>query len=243
MLRPISISSLVDGALAKIIDAITSGEFRPGAKISEADLARRLGISRGPLREALGRLEGRLVTRTPRVGVRVIQLSHTDLAELFVIREALEGMACRLAALRITDPELNDLDSLLRKHSRTPSVLSQRGYYQRSANDDFHLQIVRCARNERLEQMLMRGLYYQLQLYRFRASAEPGRAQSAFAEHQEIMRALAARDADRAEAEMRQHIRNSFASLSKAHRNLELENVEPLKPRDRGVRKRSSRRA
>jgi DNA-binding GntR family transcriptional regulator len=225
-LSPISISSLANQALAKLVQAITSGEFRPGQKLSEANLAREFGISRGPLREALGRLEGRLVMRTPRIGVRVIQLSHADLEELFTIREALEGMACRLAAQRITDPEVSDLNGLLDNHRRDTHVLSRQGYYQRSRDDDFHMKILRCAENQRLEELLMDGLYYQLQLYRFRASSEPGRAQVAFDEHCAIVLALKDRDPDAAEALMRQHIRNSFASLAKAHATREQEQAK-----------------
>jgi DNA-binding GntR family transcriptional regulator len=219
-LKPISISSLVDEAVAKIVQAITSGEFEPGERISESRLARSLGISRAPLREALGRLEGCLVTKTPRVGVSVIQLSHADLAELFVIREALEGMSCRLAAQHITDAEFRDLTDLLNQHETNPQVLNRSGYYQRSKDDDIHFRILHCARNERLEQMLMRGLYYQLQLYRFRASTEPGRAQLAFAEHRAIVDAIGERNPEKAEHLMRVHIRNSFTSLSKSMRTM-----------------------
>lgn len=215
-LQPISIASLSDEALVKIVQAITAGEFSPGERLSEAELARQLGISRGPLREALGRLEGRLVVRTPRVGVSVIQISREDLLQLFTIREALEGMACRLAALHVTDRELVAIADLLAQHGRNPKVLSQRGYYQRTPDEDLHLQIVRCARNGRLEELLMDGLYYQLRLYRFRASAQPGRAQAAFEEHKTILAALKARDPDAAEDAMRRHIRNACDSMMAA---------------------------
>src|SRR5215203_2331637 len=92
-LLPISGTSLVNEAFGKLVEAITSGEFEPGQRILEAELARQLGISRGPLREALGRLEGRLVTRTPRIGVRVIESRPEEVSQLFLVREALEGMA------------------------------------------------------------------------------------------------------------------------------------------------------
>lgn len=215
-LKPISVTSLADEALAKIVQAITAGEFKPGEKLSEAHLARQLGISRGPLREALGRLEGRLVERTPRIGVRVIALTRGDLEQLLNVREALEGMACRLAASRMTDRELKQLADLLAQHGKDPNVLNARGYFQRTADDDFHLQIVRCARNERLEELLMEGLYYQLRLYRYRSSARPGRARQAYDEHVAIVEALTSRDPDRAEAAMRRHIRHAYASLSDA---------------------------
>jgi DNA-binding GntR family transcriptional regulator len=211
-LKPIALGSLANEAFDKIVEAITAGEFKPGQRISEAELARQLGISRGPLREALHRLEGRLVERTPRIGVSVIQLSDKDLVELFAVREALEGMACRLAARNADNEQLDQLQSLLSKHSHDHDVLNREGYYQRTSDSDFHFQIVKCARNARLEELLMEGLYFQLRLYRFRASTTPGRAQSAFQEHQRIVHALRARDEDAAELSMRQHIRNALAS-------------------------------
>jgi DNA-binding GntR family transcriptional regulator len=212
-LRPIALGSLANEAFEKIVQAITAGELKPGERLSEAYLARQLGISRGPLREALGRLEGRLVERTPRIGVSVIELSDDSLVELFTVREALEGMACRLAATNATDAELAELEALLDQHGRNEGVLSEDGYYQRTSDNDFHFQIVRCARNQRLEEMLLEGLYFQLKLYRFRAGAKPGRARAAFGEHRKIVKALQARDPNAAEAAMRQHIRNAVANI------------------------------
>jgi DNA-binding GntR family transcriptional regulator len=235
VLKPISITSLVDEALAKIVSAITSGEFEPGQRISEAQLARSLGISRAPLREALGRLEGSLVAKTPRVGVRVISLSHSDLAELFVIREALECMACRLAAQHITDAEYQDLVELLNSHHHNPSVLSRSGYFQRSKDDDFHFRIMQYARNERLKLLLMQNVYYQLHLYRFRASTELGRPEIAFSEHEAIVRAIGERDQDKAEQLMRLHIRNSFASLAKAQLGQATPDIKVKPPSKRSV--------
>lgn len=213
---PISIGSLAEEAFTKLVQAITAGEFKPGERLSEAHLARQLGISRGPLREALGRLEGKLVQRTPRVGVSVIALSRQDLEQLLTIREALEGMGCRLAAQRVTDREIQQLTELLANHGSDPNVLNAKGYFQRTSDDDFHLQIMRCARNERLEALLMEGLYYQLRLYRYQSSERPGRAQQAYDEHVEIVMALSASDPDRAERAMRSHIRNAYASLASA---------------------------
>ena len=213
VLQPIASTSLVDEALSKIVQAITGGEFRPGERLSEAELARQLGISRGPLREALGRLEGRLVVRTPRVGVSVIQISREDLVQLFSVREALEGMACRLAAERMSPKDLKGIQDLLDQHGRNPKVLSRHGYYQRTPDEDLHLQIARCSGNARLGAMLMDGLYYELRMYRFRASTQPGRAKAAFEEHQAIVGALAAGDPDAAEASMRRHIRAACASM------------------------------
>jgi DNA-binding GntR family transcriptional regulator len=194
------------------VQAITSGEFEPGQKLSEAQLARQLGISRGPLREALGRLEGRLVTRTPRLGVRVIEFDREDLEQLFLVREALEGMAARLAAERMVAEERKQLSELLDHHASQPELAAGSAYYQRSRDDDFHFTIVRGARCERLQQMLLDEVYYQLRIHRLRSSARPGRAQQALSEHREILEALYSRNPDVAEGTMRHHIRNARTS-------------------------------
>ena len=212
VLKPIAITSLAGEVFGKLVQAITSGEFEPGQKLSEAQLARQLGISRGPLREALGRLEGRLVTRTPRLGVRVIEFDREDLEQLFLVREALEGMAARLAAERMVAEERKQLSELLDHHASQPELAAGSAYYQRSRDDDFHFTIVRGARCERLQQMLLDEVYYQLRIHRLRSSARPGRAQQALSEHREILEALYSRNPDVAEGTMRHHIRNARTS-------------------------------
>src|ERR1700751_4477893 len=100
----VSAQSLVDVLAERIEAAIVSGDLQPGSKLSEQALAAQLGVSRGPLREAIRRLEGRkLLQRTPNIGVRVAGLSPSDLFEVLQIREALEGMACALAAKNMSD--------------------------------------------------------------------------------------------------------------------------------------------
>ena len=211
-LVPISGTSLANEAFGKLVEAITSGEFEPGERISEADLARKLGISRGPLREALGRLEGRLVMRQPRIGVRVITFSRDDLEQLFFVREALEGMAARLAAERISAAELDQLTELLTHHAAQPALAAGEAYLQRSQDEDFHFAILRAARSERLERMLLDEVYYQLRIHRLRSSTRPGRAQAALREHCDILTAFQAHNPDEAEALMRRHIRNARLS-------------------------------
>lgn len=216
-IQPIVAASLSSEAFDKVVEAITSGEFDPGQRLSEAELARNLGISRGPLREALGRLEGRLVKRTPRIGVHVISFTREDLEALFLTREALEGMSARLAAERMSDTQLKDLRALLESHAHQPELASGEAYVQRSLDDDFHFSIIHGARCERLERLLMDEIYYQLRIHRRKSSTQPGRAQAALKEHRQIVEALEKRDADRAETAMRTHLRNarisSLASL------------------------------
>ena len=215
-LIPISGTSLANEAFGKLIEAITSGEFEPGQRLSEAELARQLGISRGPLREALGRLEGRLVMRTPRIGVRVIEFSRDDLEQLFLVREALEGMAARLAAERMTTQELDHLAELLSHHASQPALAAGEAYLQRSKDDDFHFTIARASRCDRIEQLMLDEVYYQLRIHRLKSSTQPGRAQAALSEHHQILSALQGHNPDLAEAAMRLHIRNARYSATAA---------------------------
>jgi DNA-binding GntR family transcriptional regulator len=213
--NPIVPRSLVEEAFDRITDAIVLGEIEPGSRIREASLARQLGISRGVLREAMQRLEGlKLVSRTSNIGVRVMELSQQDLFELYTMREALEGMAARLAATNMTDKEIQALKALLEEHGQRQDLQRGDGYYQPSLDQDFHVAIARASRNERLERTLCNELYFQLRLYRYRSSSYPGRAQEAFAEHQAIVDALAARDPDAAEAAIRRHLRNARENLT-----------------------------
>ncbi len=204
---PIQVGSLADEALAKMVRAITEGEFEPGAKLSEVDLARQLGISRGPLREALGRLQGSLIARTPRLGFSVISLTAADLADKLAMREALEGMACRLAAERITPAEITAFRALLRDHNTASG--RRNGYLDRGLDDSFHLLLLQCARSPLIAETLRRDVYFPLQLYRFSGSARPGGVQAALAEHRAVVDALAAHVPDAAEARMREHVRNA----------------------------------
>lgn len=206
--------SLSDQAYEKIVDAMARGEIVPGSRISEAKIARQFGISRGPLREAFGRLEGRgLVTRKPNVGVQAARLSARDLSELFTLREALEGMACRLAATEMTGAELDKLVAVLEKHGRSEGVKRGKGYYQSSPDEDFHRLIVQGSHNHRLIRVLSQDLYDQVRIYRYRSSVRAGRTQTAYNEHREIVEALIARDPDRAEAAMRRHIARARENL------------------------------
>jgi DNA-binding GntR family transcriptional regulator len=210
MLEKVQARSLVDVVAERIEAAIIAGQLEPGSKISEQGLAASFGVSRGPLREAIRRLEGRkLLERTPNIGVRVAALSLKDLKEILEVREALEGMACGLAATNMTDAEIAGLARLLEGHGRQKSVQEGKGYYQESKDFDFHFRIVTGSGNERLAQMLTGDLYYLLRVYRYKSSTKPGRAMAALEEHQAIVTALQKRDAKAAEEAMRAHLRNA----------------------------------
>ncbi|MEL3888881.1 GntR family transcriptional regulator [Ferrovibrio sp. MS7] len=206
--------SLVDTVTERLEAAIVAGELEPGRRISEQALASALGVSRGPLREAIRRLEGRrLLERTPNIGVRVANISIHDLKQLLEVREALEGMACRLAATEMTDSDIEELKNLLSEHERQKGLQGGTGYYQNPKDEDFHFCIAKGSRNKWLTEMLCDGLYDLLRVYRFKSSTRTGRAQQALNEHKAIVEAIASRDPDMAEAAMRRHLRNARAHI------------------------------
>lgn len=219
MNKKIQAKSLVDTVAERLEEAIIGGELAPGERIFEQVLAVDYGISRGPLREAIRRLEGRrLLERTANKGVRVVDLSPARLAELLQVREALEGMAARLAAREISAGEVDELRKLLETHRETSM---SKGYYQQSGDFDFHFRIVQASRNAFLISLLTEDLYDLLRLYRYKSSTMLGRAEQALAEHHAIVDALQAHDPDAAEAAMRAHIANA-----RTHAQMALERAE-----------------
>lgn len=196
--------------------AIVKGEIAPGSKISEPELARIYGISRGPLREAIHRLEGqKLLVRVPHVGARVVSLSHEELIELYEIRESLEGMACRLAAQRMSETEIGELRRVLETHERDEAFKAGVGYYQQEGDFDFHYRIIQGSGNRTLTQMLCGELYQLVRMYRIQFSATPNRPHQAFAEHHRILDAIADRDGELAELLMRRHIGASKRNIER----------------------------
>ncbi|WP_313513598.1 GntR family transcriptional regulator [Pseudomonas sp.] len=208
--------TLSEHVFRRIQAAIVKGEIAPGSKISEPELARVYGISRGPLREAIHRLEGqRLLVRVPHVGARVVSLSYAELIELYEIRESLEGMACRLAAERMSQAEIDELRQVLEMHERDEAFQAGLGYYQQEGDFDFHYRIIQGSGNRTLTQMLCGELYQLVRMYRIQFSAIPNRPRQAFTEHHRILDAIADRDGELAELLMRRHIAASKRNVER----------------------------
>ncbi|GEK74387.1 MULTISPECIES: GntR family transcriptional regulator [Halomonas] len=201
------VRTLAERVFQQLQDAIVRGELPPGSKITEPGLSRAYGISRGPLREAMRRLEAhRLIERVPHVGARVVKLSIQELLELFDVREALESMAARIAAEHMTPEEIAGLREVLALHERQSDLSRGEAYYQREGDLDFHYRIVQGSHNRMLMGMLCDDLYYLVRLYRTQFSASGSRPQRAFVEHHRIVDAIEAGDAELAELLMRRHV-------------------------------------
>jgi len=208
VLTPLTPNSAVDEITRRLEAAILSGELPLGSSLNEKVLSESLGVSRGPLREALRGLEGRkLVERIPNIGPRVVSLTIQDLREIYDLREILEGAACRIATEQMDDAALEELlEFTKRSQARTRAKASS---YSFDGDLDFHQRILRGARNQRLVALMNGNLFYLLRIFRVRSHTLPERPLQAMAEHRKIAEAMAVRDADRAGALMRQHIREA----------------------------------
>ena len=201
-----SASTLSTEVTERLIQDIIAGELPEGSRISELELSRRYGIGRGPLREAILRLEGMgLVVRAPHVGARVVKLTRRELSEIFSVREALEGMAARQAADIMTDQELIDLGQLMEKHARYVHSNNGQSYIDQEGDYDFHYRIIKASGNQRLIRALCDELYHLIRLYR-KTSGRSSDPEAALQEHQMILKALQDRDGELAEMLMRRHI-------------------------------------
>ncbi|AIW18745.1 GntR family transcriptional regulator [Vibrio coralliilyticus] len=193
-----------------LIEAIVEGSLEPGSKISEPELAKRFEVSRGPLREAIMRLEGLgLIERIPHVGARVITFSPEKLVEIYAVREALEGMAARLAARYISQEELLSLELLLAKHSKHIDEVAGASYFHQEGDFDFHYRIIQASRNSKLIALLCDELYHLLRMYRYQSPRAQSRPKEALNEHKFILQAIRNRDEELAEMLMRRHISGS----------------------------------
>lgn len=210
--------TLAERVFQALQNAIVRGELAPGSKITEPGLSQAYGISRGPLREAMRRLEAhRLIERVPHVGARVVKLSMPELLELFDVREALESTAARLAAEHMTTDEIAGLRAVLAVHQKQDDLRRGEAYYQSEGDLDFHYRIVKGSHNRMLITLLCDDLYYLVRLYRTQFSASGVRPKQAFAEHHRIVDAIAAGDGEVAERLMRRHVRASRDNVAERY--------------------------
>ena len=142
---------------------IVEGSIQQGSKISEPELAKRYGVSRATLREALNRLEScYLVERKANVGCRVVALTAERLIEVYQVRSSLEGLACRLAADNMAADEVKGLKQLLNQHLKTQRVKEGESYYQEAGDLDFHYRIIKGSKNAHLIHLLCNELSKRL---------------------------------------------------------------------------------
>jgi DNA-binding GntR family transcriptional regulator len=185
-------------------DAIREGHLQQGDRIRENDIAKSLGVSRTPVREALRRLQTRgLLDFGVGRGLGVVELSRTQVLELYAMRELLEGAAARLAAQHATPTEVMYMRHLLDefRSARDPDRLA-------NINRTFHRTIRDAAHNRYMAQSL-NDLGEALALLHGTTFSVKGRPETADIEHRAILDAIEKGDPDAAEREARAHIRKA----------------------------------
>jgi DNA-binding GntR family transcriptional regulator len=186
-------------------EEILTGRLKPGAELGEVPLSEQLGVSRGPLREAIGRLaaEG-LVTVRPRRGAVVRSLSKGEFLELYQVREGLEAMAVRLAVPRLTADDFATLQQLIDTMAAHAERNEVAAFFE--ANAAFHGHLVTAAANGKLQEIYGQ-LLGQIGRYRMRSLTLRGNLHRSVAEHAAILRAAKRGDAERAAHLMAEHVR------------------------------------
>lgn len=188
-------------AYTRIVQEIRKGALKPGERLIEVDLAKRLGLSRTPVREAIRQLESDgLVVHMPRAGASVRRLEYGEITELYEMRAVLEGTAARFAARAASEIEISELAAI---NDEMRSASDAQTLYD--ANRQFHTVLLNAARNRFLIKAVD-AVQKTLLILGPSTMEEGDRAAKAIAEHEAVLVALRSRDSEAAEALMRAHI-------------------------------------
>jgi len=187
-------------------DAIITGEIAQGSKLSETKLAAKLNVSRGPLREALRRLEGmNLIQHAPQQGARVVTLTAELIVEIYHAREALESKAATLAAVNMNSQEIDELNRTI--DIQTKQVKENSLSFVPAESDYlFHELIIRGSKNTVIIRALLLELYNLIKMFRYQNKENITSQATSLTEHRQIAYAIQQRDPLLAEITMRQHI-------------------------------------
>jgi DNA-binding GntR family transcriptional regulator len=199
-------------AYAALHEEIVAGELSPGERLIEEELADRLKVSRGAVREAIFRLghEG-LVVRERNRGARVRRFTVDEAVEILEARAALESLAAGWAALRRSDVEVAELQGLVADMERLLEQGELLAISERNAV--LHRRILEISRH-RVARDVCARLNSQVVRFQFRTVLAPGRPPASLAEHGRIVAAIAAGDRPGAEQAMREHLTNVAATLA-----------------------------
>ena len=197
-------------AYSVILEAIDFGIYKPGDRLVESELAERLGVSRTPIREALQRLETQSLLERDGRSLIVASLDHNQMAELYVVRRELEGLAARLAAKHATEEEIRVLQDMVTADDalvNDPPALSR-------VNRRFHEQIHLASHNRYLVQQL-NLVHRTMALMATTSLAAEGRGEIAQSEHKSLVAAIVARDEDAAAKALKDHISVAYITRLK----------------------------
>ncbi len=191
-----------DLAHDSIRDAIISGRLAAGERLSQDELARQLGVSRAPVRDALNRLEAEGLVRTAAKGVVVAEMTPRELLDLFEVRAVVDGYAARRACTLISEDDIRRLEQIV----EATAQLSNGGNVQEvlKAHEDFHDVIYAASGNAELTR-IARSLWDRTYRYRLAGLASREVTLSSLADHRAILEAFKEKDPSRAEKLMSGH--------------------------------------
>jgi DNA-binding GntR family transcriptional regulator len=190
---------------------IVGGRFHPNERLVEADLAQEFKAGRSAIRSALVRLDQEgLVVLEPHRGARVRLVSDREALEIEEVRVILEQLIVRHAAQRVSAADLRDLRRSIDEMRRRLEEGNPMGYSE--LNAEFHQRIWRIADHQTAARLLA-NLKSQSLRFQYRTILRPGRTEQSLREHEHILEALAARDADASEAAMREHLSGVVETL------------------------------
>jgi phosphonate utilization transcriptional regulator len=197
-------NSLATAAQQEIERMILDGELGPGAKLTEAWLSERLGVSRGPIREAFRMLEeAGLVRQEKNRGVFVRDIPHEEAAEIYDLRAAMDELVGRRVAVNITPAQMKTLRGIVDRMEQAVKVDDRDAYHL--LNLQFHDRLVEFAGNRKMAAIYGK-LVKELALYRRRNLADGAVLPHSAAEHRAILKAIASGDAEQAGKAMYDHV-------------------------------------
>lgn len=195
-------------------EAIIAGELIPGERLMEVQLAKKMGVSRTPVREAIRKLELEgLVDMMPRKGAHVAELSVKDIMDVLEVRATLDGLATSLAAARMTEDELKNLKHVYSQFVTYMEKENLQGAIKKDV--EFHEIIYHSSRNDKLIQ-ISNNLREQIQRFRVIYLKDNSSPKELIKEHFEIYEALAARNAELAQKVAQKHIINQEETIIKS---------------------------
>ena len=203
-----NVGNAAETAYAVLREAIVTNALKPGTRLRADDLAKKLGVSKTPVREALRKLQAEdLITLQPGNALTVKSISAEQLIEIYYTREALEGMAARLAAENAGQIELAKLRAI-QDEMKKPGAAGDVGKF-RDLSGEFQLAVFRAARNDTIYRLL-KHLQEQIRQYGGTTLTQPGRAKEVIAYSKALVGAIEKRDGDAAEGIARANRRRTL---------------------------------
>lgn len=195
--------TLREKTLESIREAIISGDFKAGVRISEPELAERFGISRTPIREAFRQLESEGYLKVlPRRGAIISEYSHKDVEDFYSIKSILEGYAACCACEKLSNKDIDRLQIINDKLAELAHSGDIKSFFK--IHSDFHEVFIKASGNEKLYE-LVAGLVSKFQMTRFTSLSLPGRMANSVQEHNNIIDAFRKKDAVLAETLVRKN--------------------------------------